>query len=83
MPVPVEDLRKLLDSPRHNAMLVHVEGRYVVAGSTELDRPDLRGALPVVSRDDLLDRAGGEPVSDRALAEAAAALSSAVDNRGG
>lgn len=68
MPVPVKDLKLLLQSTRPEATL---------------DTEALRGALPVVTRDDLLDRVGGWPVDDRDLDEAAATLSSAVDNRGG
>ncbi|WP_434443443.1 hypothetical protein [Lentzea sp. E54] len=83
MPVPVNDLKLLLESTRPEATLVLVEGRYVVAGRDELADEALRGALPVVSKTDLLQRLGGEPVTDHELAEAAATLSSAVDNRGG
>ncbi|ANZ40808.1 hypothetical protein BBK82_37305 [Lentzea guizhouensis] len=79
----MEDLKLLLQSPRQDAVLVHVEGRYVVAGSAELGADSLRGAVPVVTRADVLDRAGESPVTDRALAEIAAMLASAVDNRGG
>ncbi|KOV90022.1 hypothetical protein [Nocardia sp. NRRL S-836] len=83
MAVPVQDLRQLLDSAEPGAALVHVEGRYVVAGSAELDTPELRGALSVVTREELLERAGGQPVAERDLEEIAAALAAAVDNRGG
>lgn len=68
MPVPVKDLKLLLQSTRPEATL---------------DTEALRGALPVVTRDDPLDRVGGWSVDDRDLDEAAATLSSAVDNRGG
>jgi hypothetical protein len=83
MPVPVKDLKLLLQSTRPQATLVLVAGSYVVAGQDELATEALCGALPVVTRDDLLDRVGGWPVTDRDLDEAAATLSSAVDNRGG
>ncbi len=83
MAVPVQDLKALLESTEPDATLVHVEGRYVVAGSAELDTPALRGALPVVTRDELLERAGGQPVAERDLEQIAAALTAAVDNRGG
>ncbi|MCG8922572.1 MULTISPECIES: hypothetical protein [Lentzea] len=83
MPVPVQDLKRLLGSTRPDAALVLVEGDYVVAGGEDLDGDALRGALTVVTKDDLVERVGAGPVSDRALEEAAAALSSAVDNLGG
>ncbi|HEX7309227.1 hypothetical protein [Lentzea sp.] len=83
MPIPVEDLKQLLESTRPEATLVHVVGSYVVAGRDELATNAMRGALPVVTRDELLDRVGGWPVTDRELEEAAAMLGAAVDNRGG
>ncbi len=83
MPVPVEDLTQLLQSTRPEATLVFIAGSYVVAGRDELATKAMRGALPVVTRDELLERVGGWPVTDRDLEKAAAMLSSAVDNRGG
>lgn len=83
MPVPVDDLKRLLRSERPDATLVLVEGRYVVADREELATDALRGALPVVTRDELLERAGGQSITDHELDEVAATLSSAVDNRGG
>ncbi|HEX8868445.1 MAG TPA: hypothetical protein VF821_22495 [Lentzea sp.] len=79
MPVPVDDLKRLLQSDRPDAALVLVEGRYVVADSEE----SASGAFTVVTRDELVERLGGRPITDRDLDEAAAALSSAVDNLGG
>ncbi|WP_346131519.1 hypothetical protein [Lentzea roselyniae] len=46
---------RLLRSDRPNATLVLVEGSYVVADREE----PLSGALPVVTRDELLERLGG------------------------
>ncbi|SDG57149.1 hypothetical protein SAMN05216553_109135 [Lentzea fradiae] len=82
MAIPAEDLRKLLQSGE-DASLVHIAGKYVVASRDELESDELRGALTVVNREDLLERLGGRPVTDRELEEAAATLSAAVDNRGG
>ena len=42
-----------------------------------------RGALQVITRDELLEQAGGEQLSDRELAEQAAALDMAVSELGG
>lgn len=83
MAVRVEDLKLLLQSTRPEAALVLVTGSYVVAGRDELGTKALRGALPVVTRDELLERVGGWPVTDRELDEAAAKLAAAEDNRGG
>ncbi|GAA3623708.1 hypothetical protein GCM10022267_07280 [Lentzea roselyniae] len=83
MPVRVEDLKLLLQSTRPEAALVLVAGSYVVAGRDELATTALRGALPVVTRDELLERVGGWPVTERDLDEAAASLAAAEDNRGG
>lgn len=83
MPVPVDDLKRLLQSDRPDAALVLVEGSYVVADREKLATDALRGALPVVTRDELLERVGERPVRDRDLDEVAAMLSAAVDNRGG
>jgi hypothetical protein len=79
MPVPVKELKLLLQSTRPEATLVLVAGSYVVAGGPELATEALR----VVTRDELLDRVGGWPVTEQELEQAAATLTSAVDNRGG
>lgn len=83
MAIPIEDLRALVESARQDAALVHVAGRYVVAGPDELGSDGLRGALTVVTRADLLERLGGRPVTDHELEPVAATLGAAVDNRGG
>lgn len=83
MPVPVDDLKRLLESDQSDATLVLVEGSYVVAGRGELATDALRGALPVVTRDELLHRVGGRSITDHDLDEVAATLNAAVDNRGG
>lgn len=83
MPVPVDDLKRLLESDQSDAALVLVEGSYVVADREELATDALRGALPVVTRDELLQRVGGRSITDHDLDEVAATLNAAVDNRGG
>lgn len=82
MPVPVKDLELLLRCTRPGATLVLVEGRHVVADRDELASDALRGALAVVTREELLDRVGEDPAG-RELDVVAAMLASAVDNRGG
>jgi hypothetical protein len=83
MTVEVPDLRRLLDSDLPDASLVLVEGRLDVVQVDDLDADDYRGALLVVSREELLARAGGLPVTDDRLEQIAATVGSAVDNLGG
>ncbi|BBY58568.1 hypothetical protein [Mycolicibacterium sarraceniae] len=52
-------------------------------GRAALDSDAYRGALQVITRDELLEQAGGEQLSDRELAEHAAALDMAVSELGG
>jgi hypothetical protein len=79
MPVPVDGLKRLLRSDRPDATLVLVEGSYVVAGREEV----ASGALPVFTREELLERLGEQSITDRHLDEVAATLSSAADSWGG
>ncbi|WP_326545319.1 hypothetical protein QGN32_16055 [Mycolicibacterium sp. ND9-15] len=76
------DVRGLLQSEEKNAVLVVIEGRVEVIGAGRLASPDYRGALEVVSRDDLVQRIGETP-SDREIDEQAAQLDTAVSELGG
>jgi hypothetical protein len=79
-----DDLRHLLDSSLPDPRLVLVEGRLKVVTADDLDTEPYRGALLVVSRDELLVRTGGRPdLSDRELEQLAATLSVPVDELGG
>ena len=51
-------------------------------GAGQLASEEYRGALEVISRDDLVKRVGDDP-SDHELAEQAALLDSAVNELGG
>ena len=63
-------------------VLVVVEGRVDVIGAGRLASADYRGALEVVSREDLVNRIGETP-SDREIEEQAAQLDTAVTELGG
>ncbi|MCV7280684.1 hypothetical protein H7J88_13625 [Mycolicibacterium flavescens] len=80
--ISVDDVRVLLASQEKNAVLVVIEGRVEVIGAGKLASPDYRGALEVVSREDLVNRVGESP-SDREVEEQAAQLDTAVSELGG
>ena len=66
-----------------SAVLVLLEGRAEVISQSESDTEAYRGALQVVSRDDLLQRIGGADLSDRLIEEQAAILDTTVAELGG
>jgi hypothetical protein len=80
--ISADDIRRLLRADENDAILVVVEGRAEVIGAGRLASPDYRGALEVISREDLLQRIGTEP-SDREVDEQAAQLDTAVSELGG
>lgn len=80
--ISADDLRTLLQSEERNAVLVVVEGRVDVISAGRLASDDYRGALEVVSREDLVNRIGETP-SDREIDEQAAQLDTAVSELGG
>ncbi|MCV7300970.1 hypothetical protein H7J93_15185 [Mycobacterium barrassiae] len=77
-----DDLRRLLGADEKDAILVLVEGRIEVIGAGKLASEPYRGALEIVSRDDLVRRVGEEP-SDLDLTSQAVALDTAVAELGG
>lgn len=81
--IGTEDVRQLLASPGADAALVVMEGRDAVVTPAELDSDEYRGALQVVTRQDLVQRVGHAELSDRELAEQAEELDTAVRNMGG
>jgi hypothetical protein len=83
MTIHADDVRKLLASGDANAVLVLIEGRAEVKSPAELESPDYRGALQIVTRQEVLQRAGTTELSDRELAEQAEALDTALRNLGG
>lgn len=80
--ISAEDVRALLRSEEKEPVLVVVEGRVEVIGAGQLASADYRGALEVVSRDDLVQRIGETP-SDREIDEQAAQLDTGVSELGG
>lgn len=76
-----DDLRRLLAAGEKDAILVLVEGRIDVIGAAQLASEQYRGALEVVSRDDLAKRLGEAP-SDHDFAEQAGALDAAISDLG-
>ena len=83
MTIDAEDLRRLLASDLPDAVLALTEGRLDVVLADDLDADDYRGALLVLSREELLARSGGLPVTDEQLERIASTVGSAVDNLGG
>jgi hypothetical protein len=79
--ITADDLRRLLASEQNNATMVLVEGRIDVIGAGQLASPDYRGALEVVSREDLVKRLGEAP-SDHDVAEQAGVLEAAISDLG-
>ena len=82
MTISTDDVRRLLQSGEPDSVLVLVEGRTEVISAGRLASEQYRGALEVVSRDDLVKRLGEGP-SDHDLAEQAAELDMAISEMGG
>ena len=80
--ITVDNVRLLLASDS-DAVLVLVEGRIDVVDPAELDTDAYRGALHIITREELVEQAGGELLSERELVEQAAALDMAVSELGG
>jgi hypothetical protein len=76
--VTVDRLQELFHSDLPDPQLVVVEGQARVVAGTATDE-----GLFVASRQELLDRFGGEPPSGRELDELAAGLDAAVNTLGG
>jgi hypothetical protein len=82
MTISTDDVRRLLAADDAEAVLVLVGGRTAVIGASQLASEQYRGALEVISRDDLTKRLGDAP-SEHDLAEQAALLDTAVSELGG
>ena len=80
--ITADNVRRLLASDT-DAVLILVEGRIEVIDPSELDSDEYRGALQVITREELIEQAGGEQLSDRELLEQATALDMAVAELGG
>jgi hypothetical protein len=82
MTISTDDVRRLLQADEPDSVLVLVEGRTEVIGAGQLASDQYRGALEVISRDDLAKRLGDAP-SEHDVAEQAAQLDAAVSEMGG
>ena len=80
--ITTDHLWALLEAQDGGALLGLLEGRIDLIAADEVDIDTHRGALEVITRDDLADRVGPDP-TDEALAEQAAALTVAVHQLGG
>jgi hypothetical protein len=83
MSIAADDVRRLLDADDTDALLVLIEGQIKIIAPDELESPAYRGALRVVSREELISQNGKTDLSDRELAEQAESLDVAVRNLGG
>lgn len=79
--VTADDLQRLLAAEQKNATMVLVEGRIDVIGAGQLASPEYRGAIEVVSREDLVKRLGDAP-SEHDVAEQAGVLDAAISELG-
>jgi hypothetical protein len=82
MTISTDDVRRTLAADEADAVLVLVEGRTEVIGAGQLASEPYRGALEVITREDLAKRLGDAP-SDHDVAEQAALLDAAVNEMGG
>lgn len=81
MTISVDDVRRL-HSAEGDAVLVLIEGRAEVVTRDQLSSDEHRGALEVISRDELAKRLGAD-ASDREFTELAAILDSEATELGG
>jgi hypothetical protein len=80
--ISTDDVSRLLQSAGPDTVLVLVEGRTEVIGASQLSSEQYRGALEVISREDLVKRIGDSP-DEHELAEQAALLDTEVSELGG
>lgn len=82
MTISTDDVWRLLRSDEPDALLVLVQGRAEVIAAGRLASEQYRGALEVISRDDLVKRLG-DAFSQHDLDEQAALLDAVVNELGG
>ncbi|MEV0695946.1 hypothetical protein [Streptomyces sp. NPDC050388] len=75
-------LRKLLDAPRDDTVLLLVEGRAQVVEQSALDSDQWHGAAVLLSRAELVERLGTSSPTGEDVARLAASLQDAVDKLG-
>ena len=79
--ITADNVRQLLASDA-DTVLILVEGRIHVVDPAALDTDEYRGALQVITRDELIGRVGDEPLSDHELVEQADVLDMTVAELG-
>ncbi|EKF22428.1 putative fAD-dependent pyridine nucleotide-disulfide oxidoreductase [Mycolicibacterium hassiacum DSM 44199] len=79
--IATDHLRALLQSAERDPVLVVIEGRAEVIAAGRLAAEEYRGALEVVTREELVRRIGESP-SERELDEQAALLDTAISELG-
>jgi NADH dehydrogenase len=82
MAIESKDVRRLLDAD-DDAVLILLEGRTAVIDGGALDDEAHRGALRIISRAELLKRAGGGDLSEAQVDQQAAELDVEVSELGG
>jgi hypothetical protein len=83
MVISTDVVKQLLQADDPEAVLVLIEGRAEVINQRDTGSPQYRGALQIISRDDLIKRTGGAELSEHDLAEQAALLDMTVSELGG
>jgi hypothetical protein len=79
--ISTSHVQQLLESDQPDATLVLIEGRVEVIGAHS-DSAAYRGALTVISRDDLIERIGETPCEHDLVAQTSA-LDAAITEMGG
>jgi hypothetical protein len=77
-----EQVETLLSSDADDPTLIVTGGAATVVPASELDTERYRGAVEVISRQDLVARLGGDTLSRHGLEEIAARLDSMVTRLG-
>jgi hypothetical protein len=83
MSIEADDVRRLLSAGDRGAVMVLIAGQIKIIAAEEIESPAYRGALQVVSREQLISQNGTADLSDHELAEQAESLDVAVRNLGG
>jgi hypothetical protein len=79
--ITADNVRQLLASDA-DTVLILVEGRIHVVDPAALDTDEFRGALQVITRDELIERVGSEQLSEHELVEQADVLDMTVAELG-
>lgn len=80
--ITVDHLRELLDTQDGDAIIGLVGGEVRVIHADDRDADDNRGAIEVISRENLVERLGGDPSEDELQARAEE-LTAATELQGG